>query len=178
MGQIIQNLSNPVWWFTTIFVAFLVSLAANYAKPQVDKLVGRILTDIQKRNQKWKRHFDNSVQHLLDDSTNVMRMEIRRSHYGAITVISFIGCIVMVSLFAIAASIEFNQGMLLFQATSGNEEAMTQLLDMDLPIYSPIYSAMIIVVSITIYNSIQYFWTNTLLSKYDQLMRDELELDK
>jgi hypothetical protein len=54
MNRIFENLQDPSWWFTAIFVAIIVSVFAAYLKEVLSKFLSHFSTRINKWRQKRK----------------------------------------------------------------------------------------------------------------------------
>lgn len=65
MNEIIKMLTSPAWWFSTIFVSLILSIAGAYAKPTIDKFVSKYNEAWKAKTQNEKRDFDIAVKKLI-----------------------------------------------------------------------------------------------------------------
>ncbi|NOY29157.1 MAG: hypothetical protein GXP28_02965 [Planctomycetes bacterium] len=67
MDDLTKLITTPTWWISTVIVAFLVNIAASYAKPLFDSLVATWSTNRKKRLQDEKERDDAVVTYLIEN---------------------------------------------------------------------------------------------------------------
>lgn len=67
MDDFAKLITTPAWWISTVIVAFLVNIAASYAKPIFDRLVATWSTNRKRRLKDEKERDDAVVMYLIDN---------------------------------------------------------------------------------------------------------------
>jgi hypothetical protein len=67
MDDLPKLIASPAWWVSTIVVAFLVNIAAAYAKPAVDRLVGSWSSKRKTRVEEEQKRDEAVVMFLIDN---------------------------------------------------------------------------------------------------------------
>jgi hypothetical protein len=69
MNRIGTYLSDPVWWFTAVFVAVLASLAAAFLKDALLSVLARVSAKYKTRKQNRDARIEKEVNECVSDST-------------------------------------------------------------------------------------------------------------
>ncbi|RCS42308.1 hypothetical protein DTL42_19410 [Bremerella cremea] len=67
MDELAKLITTPAWWISTVIIAFLVNIAAAYAKPLIDNLVATWSTKRRERLEEEKKREDAVVLYLIDN---------------------------------------------------------------------------------------------------------------
>jgi hypothetical protein len=66
MGRIVDAITDPAWWFTTVFVALLLAIAG----PRVDALFRRILSGTSERFRRYSANKAAKEKELIEELSN------------------------------------------------------------------------------------------------------------
>jgi len=69
LEKIISYLKDPAWWFTAVFIAILVSLAAGFLKDAVRNLAARLSTTYRVKKIQEDKEFERELDALLKDQS-------------------------------------------------------------------------------------------------------------
>ena len=65
-------IASPVWWISTVVVAFLVNIAAAYAKPLFDRFVARWSKRRAQRIEERDKREDAVVDYVIEDPNRLV----------------------------------------------------------------------------------------------------------
>lgn len=67
MEDFVKQIASPVWWLSTVVVAFMVNIVAAYAKPFFDRTVARWSKKRSQRIEEKMMREDAVVDYVIED---------------------------------------------------------------------------------------------------------------
>ncbi|MGY0635269.1 hypothetical protein [Luteimonas sp. A478] len=80
MGDLLNELANPVWWLSVVVAGILVNLASSYLKSRLDKSVSATAGWWRRRSERRRKLWQDYVKHLaasVEARIQARHMEIR-----------------------------------------------------------------------------------------------------
>ena len=72
----LQELAKPSWWIGVVFVSFLINLASAYAKPLIDKLLGRFWLSSKQAAERRQAVITERAKELLTAPQLVVELKL------------------------------------------------------------------------------------------------------
>lgn len=64
MTDLLNNFNSPSWWLSAVVIAFLINIASDYTKPQIDLLLGFISEKRRKANSINAQQWDSEINEI------------------------------------------------------------------------------------------------------------------
>lgn len=88
MEQIELLIKSPIFWFASVFIAFIINVFAGFAKDWVQKWLDHISINQEKRSKEKDNQFKEKVQKLIENpqliglyQSNIIYQKIRQALY-------------------------------------------------------------------------------------------------
>lgn len=98
MHGILKVLSDPEWWFTTVFIAIIVSVFAPFLKGALLTGLAKISTSFRARKERRDRQFKKEVALIFHDRTLLIHYVCR-----LICIINLIGVLIIANIVSCCA---------------------------------------------------------------------------
>lgn len=99
MDRIVTLLLDPIFWFATILIGFLLSVVANFATDGIKQFWGRFSTRQRERNERARERIIAEARECLRSESYLLLCSAKLSDFIGYMLLNFVGATLTIILF-------------------------------------------------------------------------------